>query len=1278
MQGGNMASVTRKRFRKPSFIVGIGASAGGLSALEKFFDNMPSNSGMAFVIIQHLSPDFKSLMDDLLSRHTEMNILRVSDGMQLKSDSIYLIPPKSLITVEKGKLYLEEREPRVHIHLPIDIFFRSLAADTGERAVGIILSGTGTDGTRGVQDIHRAGGLVLVQSVDSAQFDGMPRSAIATGVSDLILTPEQMPIALIKAAPLPSGDRRRVLLELPAGVGEYEGEYRQIFALLRNQYNLDFSKYKPPTVGRRIHRRMEMTNAPDIEAYTSLLAENPNELDALYHDLLIGVTEFFRDPKSFKQLEELLDGKLFKDRNNDEDIRVWSAGCATGEEAYSLAIMLTELAEMNGFKGNITIFATDVHRSSLEFASQGIYDAGRLKNVSKERLERYFLSERGENYRINPALRRMIVFAPHNLVSDPPFTRMDLVCCRNLLIYLDAAEQNKILSLFHFSLKLHGILFLGSSEGLGKMAGEFNTLDSPSKLYSKARDLKIAIDMKLGALSQSFSTPSLVPLHHRLSVSLDRQLINDYDVLLREYMPPGVLINDHRQIIHCFGDTSGFLRPQEGRFENDILAMVEEGLKIPLTTALQRSAKTCCTTTTRNVTAGFGDEAKKYDIMAECLHDDKTGVTHYFVSFRPSKPMKRHKEAESEEVLNIPLSKMPDHLQRRILDLEQELVGTKESLHTTIEELQTSNEELQSANEELLAANEELQSTNEELHSVNEELYTVNSEFEMKNKELKQLNQDHENLLASIKVGIVFLDRNLRIRKFNSAVESFLKLLPQDVGRPIDHIAYNLTSQEQMLKDLRHVLASGKIMETEVSTKNGHWLLKRILPVRDETGAVGGVVLTFTDITRVKEAEKAIVRANQSLERKIEERTRELQVAKEEAVRASATKSQFLANMSHELRTPMTGVLGMLEIALAGTLDTEQRECVETAYKSANSLLRIINDILDLTKVESGKFSLEETTFDLHSCINDTVAILLPEARRKGLDIGSTIGANVPRFVVGDQVRLRQVLTNLVGNAVKFTHEGGVEIKVLAGGGEEFQGRKTITFSVIDTGIGIPDEKKELIFQAFSQADSTNSRRYGGTGLGLAISRQIAERMGGDIAFESKVNGGTTFTLTAGFMEVEKEDRKDTVPELPASVVSDSSSPSVAGRRPRILIAEDDEVTQLVLGRMLRLSNYDIDFACDGVQVVKMWEEGNYDLVLMDVQMPLMDGFDATGAIREKENGRGDHTTIVAMTAHALKEDEERCLAAGMDAYVSKPIDFKKCMELIESLVMKRTGIVAD
>ena len=445
----------------PTFIVGIGASAGGLAALESFFDHMPADSGMAFVVIQHLSPDFKSLMDDLLARHTGMAIHRVTSGIALQPNSIYLIPPKSHMTVAKGKLYLTERELGQHLDLPIDLFLSSLAADAGERAVAVILSGTGSDGSRGVQEIHRQGGWCWCRGSTRPSSTGcraarwLPASAI---------WPREMPELLVSYAELAPAGRREFVRRLG---GEEEGEYQQIFTLLRGHYNLDFSRYKPPTVDRRIHRRMDFHHIADPNGYAALLAQDPEELDILYRDLLIGVTEFFRDPKIFKSLADNVVVELFRGRRADDDIRVWSAGCATGEEAYSLAILLLEQAQIHGFQGNITVFATDVHRASLEAASHGVYEQERLKNVDKERRERFFQDVGAGRFRVVPELRKMIVFAPHNLISDPPFTRMDLVCCRNLLIYLQPEVQEKVLSLFHFALRLNGTLFLGSSEGLG-------------------------------------------------------------------------------------------------------------------------------------------------------------------------------------------------------------------------------------------------------------------------------------------------------------------------------------------------------------------------------------------------------------------------------------------------------------------------------------------------------------------------------------------------------------------------------------------------------------------------------------------------------------------------------------------------------------------------------------------------------------------------------------------------------------------------------------------
>ena len=857
---------------KPAFIVGLGASAGGLAALEKFFDAMPPDSGMAFVVVQHLSPDFKSLMDDLLARHTTMPIHRVENGLEVASNAIYLIPPKMLMTMSTGRLHLQEREAAPHLDLPIDIFFQALASDAGERAIGLILSGTGSDGSRGIQAIHAAGGLVLAQSVETAQFDGMPRSALSTGVCDDVVAPEEMPEVLLEYARDPEAVRQ----QLPARLEVFadEGEYAKIFALLRRGYGLDFAKDKGTTVGRRIRRRMEFEQIANLDDYAAILTASPMELDALYKDLLIGVTEFFRDPKAFATLEaEVLPG-LFQNVS-EEGLRVWVAGCATGEEAYSLAILLREQAEARGYDGKITVFATDVHRGSLEAASTGIYEPGRLKNVSAARLERHFIPEGDGRHKVAADLRKLVVFAPHNLTSDPPFTKMDLVSCRNLLIYLQPETQEKIIALFNFALRVDGVLFQGASEGLGKFAEEFAVVDAGYKLFRKVRDLKLALDFKGTGLAAPRLAPSVVAWQpgQKSTVSLDRQILHDYDTLLKRHLPPGVLVNELHQVLHYFGGVADYLKPPEGRAESDLLRMVEGDLHLALSVGLQRAGKSNTSISLPNVRVQRGAEETRLDVVVDPILDEKFKSTHYHISLIPA----REAEAPAVALVTFPASGFADFdtgyaIQAQMANLELELQSTKENLQATVEELQASNEELQATNEELLASNEELQSTNEELHSVNEELYTVNAEFEKKNRELQQLNQDHDNLLGSLEVGVVFLDAQMRIRKFNAASAHAFKLLPQDVGRPLDHIAYHLADQARLLHDIQQVLQTGEPRELEAQTNDGRWLLKRVTPFQTEMKRVDGVVLTFTDISNIKAAEQRIAALNAELEAKVADR----------------------------------------------------------------------------------------------------------------------------------------------------------------------------------------------------------------------------------------------------------------------------------------------------------------------------------------------------------------------------------------------------------------------
>jgi two-component system, chemotaxis family, CheB/CheR fusion protein len=842
----NKARPAMAGLARPRGIVGIGASAGGLEALESFFDALPPDTGLAFVVVQHLSPDFKSLMQELLSRHTSMAVHRVQEGLEIEPNSVYLIPAKAEMIVAGGRLHLTERDASEGLAMPIDVFLRSLAQDAGRQAVAVILSGTGSDGSRGLLAIHEEGGLVIAQSKESARFDGMPRCAVETGVVDAVLAPDEMPRAILEhfskhGPPL-------VLPPEPMPAGS-DGNSEIVFRLLQDEFGIDFRHYRPSTVSRRLERRLGLNRTDDLTGYVRRLRDDPAELQALYRDLLIGVTKFFRDQEAFQRLEREVIPPLLSSAATRGEFRVWIAGCATGEEAYSVAMLIHEHLAAAGRTLDVKVFATDVHPASLDFASAGVYTEASLAEVNRARLDRYF-APYGRAYRVSPDLRRMIVFARHNVIDDAPFTRLDLVLCRNLLIYFEPFVQRKVLSMFHFGLRTEGVLFLGPSESPGDLLDDFAAVDSYWKIFRKRRDSRLPVEVPLRpSPGAALPRPSGLLRPHQIAGYPDARLMRAYDKLLEEHVPPSLLVNERRELVHTFGKAGQYLRPRDGRYSFDILDMVDGDLRLALTGAMLRAGKQADPVAFSGLVVRTPDGPAQIKLSVTPIATQDSEPPFMLISFESPAAEKR-----PPAVAAIDLGEAS---REQLAALEAELRQTKENLQATIEELETSNEELQAANEELQAANEELQSTNEELHSVNEELYTVNAEYQRKIEELTELNADMDNLFCSIDEGTIFLNHELRIRRFSPRIANLFHILPQDIGRPLDSFSHNL-AVDDLLGILARVLHAGVPLEREVRDRDDHWYLMRVLPYRAKS-KIEGVVLSLIDISALKATQERLL-----------------------------------------------------------------------------------------------------------------------------------------------------------------------------------------------------------------------------------------------------------------------------------------------------------------------------------------------------------------------------------------------------------------------------------
>jgi two-component system CheB/CheR fusion protein len=828
-------------------IVGIGASAGGLEALELFFGNIPIDSGLAFVVIQHLDPNHVGIMPELLQRTTEMKVVQTTDHLKVQPNHVYVIPPNKSMSILNGYLHLFDPVEIRGLRLPIDYFFRSLADDQHEKSVGIVLSGMGSDGSLGLKAIKEKNGLVLVQDPLTSKFDGMPLSAINSVLVDIMAAANELPVKLIEFLKYSPAKVLKTDID-----DKSKSNIEKIILLMRAQTGHDFSLYKRNTLFRRIERRMSVHQIDKIANYVRFLQENPKELDILFKELLIGVTNFFRDPLVWEKLKETIFPDIFKELPNGYMLRAWITGCSTGEEAYSLAIIFKEAFDKVKEEKNLTlqIFATDIDSDAIMKARKGFFSSNIVADVSPERISHFFTKE-DDGFRVNTAIREMVVFAPHNVIKDPPFTKLDFLFCRNLLIYIEAELQRKLMNLFHYSLNAGGVMLLGSAESENSPSGQFIVIDAKSKLYKRS---------VTNATPELFNFPG-TSTHQKKKTLNNMNTVKTNDniqtladqLLLQRFAPASVLINSDGDILYITGRTGKYLEPAAGKVNWNIYAMSREGLSNELPGAIRKAKQNYEPVKLHHIKIGTNGGTQIVDVTLQLIEKPDAIKGTIMIVFT---------DVSTIEKTTIRKSKKEDQnstLREKELELElqrvnEELQSTREEMQTTQEELKSTNEEMQSTNEELQSTNEELTTSKEEMQSLNEELQTVNVELQSKITDFMVANNDMKNLLNSTDIATLFLDKELNIRRFTDQLTKLFKLRPTDIGRPVTDMVTDLQYPE-MTNHAIDVLRTLIFKETSISTHDQRWFTVRIMPYRTFDDHIDGLVITFIDISEAKKLE---------------------------------------------------------------------------------------------------------------------------------------------------------------------------------------------------------------------------------------------------------------------------------------------------------------------------------------------------------------------------------------------------------------------------------------